>query len=296
MDELRNWRTAIALRPRGVPTATADVAQYARRVTTVVCVPQWQGSGSSHAPRLTAGARRTAGLVAADAGVTVPVLDADGERASGVRALDVLVENLRLTREVLAGIDDTVLTVGGDCGVELAPVAAVRARHGDRLTVLWIDAHPDVSTPQTLPSGAFHGMVLRTLLGDGPAVLVPGRPLAPEQVILAGVRSFEAGQRAYIEQAGIRCHGVDDLEQALDGVSGPVYVHVDLDVLDPTEFASTCYPEPEGVAVRRLIELLYRLDDDDIVGAGITEHAPSDGVDEPGEADVIRRLGAALGR
>jgi hypothetical protein len=65
--------------------------------------------------------------------------------------------------------------------------------------LLWIDANPDVSTPATLPSGSFHGMVLRTLL--------------------------------------------DDFERALEGLAGPVYLHVDLDVLDPSE--------PGGLAGRR---------------------------------------------
>jgi arginase len=263
-------------------------------MTTVLCVPQWQGSGSGQAPRLMVGARRTAELVPADARVMVPVLDADGEITAGVRALDVILENLRLTQDALAGIDDLVVTAGGDCGVELAPIAAARARHRDRLTVLWIDAHPDVSTPETLPSGSFHGMVLRALLGEGAAPLIPEEPLAPEQVTLAGVRSFEPGQREYIEEAGIRCHGVEDFDSALDALSGPVYVHVDLDVLDPTEFASTCYPEPDGVPLHRVIELLGRVDD--IVGASITEHAPPEGADEAGDAVVIRRLGTALRR
>ncbi|WP_291413037.1 arginase family protein [Actinophytocola sp.] len=257
-------------------------------------MPQWQGSGSSGAPRLVAGARRTAELIPADARVTVPVLDADGEMKAGVRALDVLLENLRLTHEALAGIDDVVITAGGDCGVDLAPIAAARKRHGDRLTVLWIDAHPDVYTPQTLPSGSFHGMVLRTLLGDGAAPLVPERPLAPEQVILAGLRTGDATEYEYIERAGLRTRGVEDLDRVLDGLTGPVYVHIDLDVLDPSEFGSTCYPVPDGVPSQRLVDLVSRLDN--VVGAAITEHAPSGGPGEVGESEVIRRLGAALGR
>ncbi|MEK8106121.1 arginase family protein [Micromonospora sp. M12] len=143
-------------------------------MTTVLCVPQWQGSASSKAPRLVAGARRAARLVPADAVVTVPVLETGGERADGIRALDVLVANQRLTQRALDGIDDDrVITVGGDCSVDIAPIAAARARYGDALRVLWIDAHPDVYSPQTLPSGAFHGMVVRALLGDGPAGLTP---------------------------------------------------------------------------------------------------------------------------
>ncbi|MBC6463904.1 hypothetical protein [Actinomadura alba] len=72
-------------------------------MTTVLCVPQWQGSGAEDAPRLVAGARRTAELIPADARVTVPVLEAGGEIDAGVRALDVLVENLRLTQKALTG-------------------------------------------------------------------------------------------------------------------------------------------------------------------------------------------------
>lgn len=260
-------------------------------MTTVLGVPQWQGSSAPQAPRLMDGARRTAELVAADATVLVPVPEADGEMAAGVRRLDVLLESLRLTREALAGIDDIVVTAGGDCGIELAPVAAARARYGKQLTVLWIDAHPDVSTPETLPSGSFHGMVLRTLLGDGPAPLTPDEPLTPDQVVLTGVRSFEAGQREYLADAGIRWHGVEDLEAALDGLGGPVYVHLDLDVLDPGEFTSVCYSEPDGPSVRRVVDLVSRVGD--VVGASLTEHAPGDDADD---GDVVRRLGAALRR
>jgi arginase len=262
-------------------------------MTTVLCVPQWQGSASRNASRLAAGARRTAELVGADTLVTVPVLETGAGKEDGIRALDVLLENLRLTGEALAGIDDVVITAGGDCGVDLAPVAAAGARHGEALTVLWFDAHPDCYTAHTLPSGAFHGMVARTLLGDGPASLTPEHLLNPDQVVLAGVRTGDATEYEYIEQNGIRTVGVGDLERVLDGLTGPVYVHIDLDVIDPTEFGSVCYPEPDGVPSQRLADLVSCLDN--VVGVGITEHAPADDPG-PGEAEVIRKLGAALRR
>lgn len=261
-------------------------------MTTLLCIPQWQGSGLGDSPRLSAGARRTAELIPADALVTVPVLDTGGKPDAGVRALDVLVENLRLTQEALADIDDAVITAGGDCGVDLAPITAARARHGDRLTVLWIDAHPDLYTPQTLRSGSFHGMVLRTLLGDGPAQLTPQQPLAPGQVIIAGERAGSAAEHEYIESAGIRRYGVEDFEEVLDELTGPVYVHIDVDVLEPTEFGSLGYPEPDGVSPQRLIDLVVRLDN--VIGAAITEHMPSGNARDADDSEVIRRLGAAL--
>ncbi|WP_157250797.1 arginase family protein [Nonomuraea typhae] len=261
-------------------------------MTTVLCVPQWQGSASGKAALLAPGAHRTAELVRAGTVVTVPVADGGTGIVDGVRARDALAANLKLTGEALAEIDDFVITVGGDCGVDIAPIAAARRRYGDRLTVLWIDAHPDVYGPGELTSGAFHGMVVRTLLGDGPALLTPAPTLTPEQVVLAGVRAGGAGERDYLRKTGLRVHGPDHLERAFDGLSGPVYVHVDLDVLEPAEFGSVCYPEPDGVRPSLLIDLISRLDD--VVGAAITEHAPAG--DHPGEAEIIRRLGAALRR
>ncbi|RJL27065.1 arginase family protein [Bailinhaonella thermotolerans] len=241
-----------------------------------------------------AGARTAAALVPASAVVTVPVLETGGGRTAGIRAYDALVENQRLTREALAGIGDLVITVGGDCAVDIAPIEAARARYGDALTVLWIDAHPDVHSPRTLPSGAFHGMVVRALLGDGPPGLTPERPLAPRQVIIAGERAGHATEHRYLAETGLRRHGVADLERAFDGLRGPVYVHIDLDVLDPAAFGSTCYPEPDGVRPELLAELVCGVDE--IVGAAITEHAPAGDEPDPREAEVIRGLAAALAR
>ncbi|MFI7067136.1 arginase family protein [Kribbella sp. NPDC050124] len=226
--------------------------------------------------------------------MTVPVLDTGGKPEAGVRGLDVLVENLRLTYDALADIDDLIITAGGDCAVDLAPIATARERYGDRLTVLWIDAHPDLYTPQTLRSGSFHGMVLRTLLGEGPAPLVPAHPLVPEQVIIAGERAGSASEHDYLQHAGIRRYGVKDLDRTLDGLTGPVYVHVDLDVLEPTQFSSLGYPEPDGVQVQQLIDLVSGVDN--LVGAAITEHMPTGGPSDSADAEVIARLAAALTR
>lgn len=262
-------------------------------MTTVLCVPQWQGSASDRAPLLAAGARRSAESLGADTVVTVPITEAGSQEITGgVRALDIVAANLALTGDALAAIDDFVITVGGDCGVDLAPIAAARGRYGDELTVLWIDAHPDVYGPGELPSGAFHGMVVRTLLGDGPARLTPASTLAHAQVVLAGVRACGKSERAYLHRTGLRVHGVDDLASAFEAIAGPTYVHIDLDVLDPGEFASVCYPEPNGVRPARLVELVAQLDN--VVGAAITEHAPAS--DNAAETELIRRIGAALRR
>ncbi|MFC9691141.1 arginase family protein [Kribbella sp. NPDC056951] len=257
-------------------------------MVTVLEVGQWQGSSSPKALGLVEGARWAGGFVPGER-VVVPVRGDGGVFGEGVKALDVLVENVGLVREALAVGDGPVVTVGGDCGVDLAPIAAARERYGDELTVLWLDAHPDVNRPETLPSGSFHGMVVATLLGDGAAALVPEHRLKPEQVILVGVRAYEPGEREYVESRGVRLYGVPELERAVDGISGPVYVHLDLDVLDPEHFDSVSYPVAGGVTPDRLVELLRAVGP--VVGGAITEYV---GTGDPKDAAVIRRLGAAL--
>lgn len=259
-------------------------------MTTVLCVPQCQGSAAKNAPLLLTGAQRTAEILRADTVVTVPVVNFDDDVEDGVRGLGTVAGNIRLVGDALAQIDDFVITAGGDCGVDVAPIAAARRRYGDRLTVLWIDAHPDVYGPGELASGSFHGMVVRTLLGDRAARLTPDPLLTPAQVVLAGIRAGDACEREYVRRTGLRVHAADELERAFEGLDGPTYVHIDLDVLDPGEFGSVGYPEPNGVRPARLAELISGLDD--VVGAAITEHAPAGA--NAAEDEVVRSLGAAL--
>lgn len=137
-------------------------------------------------------------------------------------------------------------------------------------------------------------MVVRALLGDGPAGLALEQPLTPRQIILGGERADEAPEHEYIAAVGLRRHGVADLECVFDNLDGPVYVHVDLDVLEPTVFGSTCYHYPGGVHPQHLVELIAQVGD--IVGAAITEHAPTSNEVSLTEAEVIRQIGTALAR
>ncbi len=261
---------------------------------TVLSVPQWQGSGAANARDLSAGARAAADLVGVPCGAAqleATITEGPGELRDDVRALDQLVANLAATKRALAAIDGPVVTVGGECSVDLGPLGAARQRYGDDLTVLWIDAHPDVYAPGELNSGSFHAMILRTLLGEGPADLVPRESLDPRQVRLAGRRVGGDSELAYLARTGLRSHGVDDFEQVLDGLTSPVYLHIDLDVLDPADFQSVGYSEPNGVSAQRLIALVREVPG--LIGAAICEYAPGP-TPVLTEENVIRELAAAF--
>ena len=273
---------------------------------TTLVIPQGQGSAAGHPRQLVSGAHHLATLLpTARQRVVDPPAAAGGEpdEADGVRHLAALTAFADATRAALRESgDDVVLAVGGDCGIELAPVAHAVARHGGDLAVIWFDAHPDLNTPETSPSGGFHGMVLRTLLGEGPRALLP-RPeatLLARQVVLAGVRALDPAEQRCIEAEGIPSVPVQALAAPQELVAtvaatgaSHVYIHIDLDVLDPRHFAGQSCPEPDGLHPGRLRETLRALTGRfTLAGAGITEHAPA-GADSDDRA--LRAIVEGLG-
>lgn len=269
---------------------------------TFVVVPQWQGSGSSRALRLRDGAEAIRGDLPSKGTVlvTVPLGVGDGQ-GSGVHGLTALQLVANETRSALGDIGDWAIVIGGDCGVELAAIPHALRRAKRRTAVLWLDAHPDLNTPKSSPSGAFHGMVLRTLLGEGLAALLPEIPLDPQTVVLAGTRALDEPEAAYVEAAGIRMLApadltVDALLEALAATGAEaVYVHLDLDVLDPGELAGLGFPEPFGLSAASLIELLRAVKQRfPLVGAAVTEFAPSSPDQAADDLPTILRIIGAL--
>jgi arginase len=244
---------------------------------TVLEVPQWQGSGVARARDLAKGAGLLAETVPAARRLVVDVPDGRAPLENGVEGLETLTGIAARARARLAEAgDDLVVTTGGDCGVELEPVAAVSARYGDSLAVVWFDAHGDLNTPEASPSHAFHGMVLRTLVGEGPEELLPARPLRPEQVVLAGGRVLDEAERDFVQRSGMRHVPPAEAADAVAETGATnVYVHIDLDVLDPGAFGSLSYPEPDGITPAELLAAVRALTDRfTLVGLGITEYQP----------------------
>lgn len=132
---------------------------------------------------------------------------------------------------------EAIVALGGDCFVDLAPIAWLSERYGDELAVLWIDAHPDVQGAADTASA--HAHVVALLLGEGDPALAATvrRPVDPRRILYVGL-----GETSATEAYFIRRHGI----ASLPGAAGPVLawlrrsgarkvaVHFDLDVLDPS--------------------------------------------------------------
>jgi len=143
------------------------------------------------------------------------------------------------------------------------------------LGLIWIDAHMDAHTPDTTPSGAWHGMPLAGLLGYGDpkmARLKRKEPiLLPEHLCLVGVRSFEAGEEELLRKLKVRIFYMDEVRRlgmkqtlaeairiATQG-TGAFGVSLDVDSVDPSEAPGTGSPEQEGIHEKDLLDSLTLL-------------------------------------
>lgn len=163
------------------------------------------------------------------------------------------------TLALAVDLPERPLVLGGCCCSHVGTVEGLVARY-EKLAVVWLDAHGDLNTPETSPSGNEWGMPLRMLLDSGAA--------EPERTALVGARSLDPPERRFL--SGSRLHtGPDAIERATADTDC-VYVALDLDVLDPAEI-TPFMPEPGGLSADEVERLLAALASRrTIVGAGLT--------------------------
>jgi arginase len=155
-----------------------------------------------------------------------------------------------MARAVARGRSDggrPVVVACGDCLTALGAVAGLQAA-GDDPAVVWFDAHGDVQTPETTSSGYLAGMALRLLTGYHPELIASRlglRPVPEDRIVLVGARDLDPPEVTYLDQAAIRRCQVTDLPVA-ELPDGPLYVHVDLDVIDGAQLPGVRYPTPGG--------------------------------------------------
>ena len=176
---------------------------------------------------------------------------------------------------------EKIVTIGGGCGVEIPIVSYLSGKHAD-LTVLWFDAHGDLNTPETSPSKHFHGMPLRFLAEKQPGEIGSRYDTVPcENIILIGARDLDPPEKEFIDKNSIKVisHDIDsaihDLGNGLNGK--PVYIHFDLDVLDPSCYRNVKCPVNNGLEIKDITRLLKKIAlKQNIVGMSILENLELD--------------------
>jgi arginase family enzyme len=193
-----------------------------------------------------------------------------------------VVEEETLDEQTLAvaiDLPERPLVLGGSCCAHMGAVEALAARSG-RIALVWFDAHGDLNTPETSPSGNAWGMPLRMLLDSG--------AVDAEDTILLGARNLDPPEREYVAAIGLRTD-LDELDAALEGTEG-AYVALDVDALEPGEI-QPFMPEPGGLSVTEVEEILGLVRERAaVLGAGFSGLAA-----EPDNVQPLTRLATALG-
>lgn len=229
---------------------------------------------------------RALGFDAVDAGnLPAPVAESVGEGDPRARFAESVAAVCRVLRASVGEALDrgaVPLILGGDHSLAAGSLAGLLDRRPNQ-RVLWLDAHGDLNTPATTPSGNVHGMPLAAALGQAPAIF-PGldwdrRHLAPDRIALVGVRSLDPGEREMIRRLGIRVFTIADVDRsgiydvvrrAIDYLGpgpGELHLSLDLDVVDPGHAPGVGTPVAGGMTVREAHLAMELIAQDHLLGS-----------------------------
>lgn len=217
-------------------------------------------------------------------GLDLPGLDLPGEGTVVTAALDAADPWDRLAQlygpvaDAVAGAGEgaggagarAVVVCSGDCATAIGTVAGLQ-RAGHDPAVVWFDGHGDVQTMETTESGYLGGMPLRVLVGYRPGAIVDTlglRAVAEDRVVLSDARDLDRAEAAYLAGSAVRVVPVGSVASVLP--DGPLYVHVDLDVVDPGELPGLRFPASGGPDLAAVFAAVgAAIDTGRVVGLGI---------------------------
>ncbi|WP_426381756.1 arginase [Mammaliicoccus lentus] len=202
--------------------------------------------------------------------VQSPVLDMKKYK-SEQKGLRNLEEVIAFSNNLYESVNETVekghfpLILGGDHSLSIGSIAGI-SKHYENLGVIWYDAHGDLNTLESSPSGNIHGMPLRALIGEGDEALtnIGGykNKVKPENVVLIGMRDLDEGEKKYIKEAGILTYTMADIDRLgmgqvisetieyLKDKTEGIHLSLDVDALDPVETPGTGTIVPGGATYR----------------------------------------------
>jgi arginase len=197
--------------------------------------------------------------------------------AAGIWArLAALYSAVGLAVRAAVAHEDCPVVMSGDCTTSLGTVAGLQ-RAGHDGAIVWLDAHGDVQTLETTTSGYLGGLPLRLLAGYRPELIANAiglHPVPERRIVLAGARDLDPPEVAYLASAPIRRREVADLA-AEDLPDGPLYVHIDLDVIDAAQVPGLRYPAsggPDSAQVAGALRMLLGTGRVAAVGIACTWH------------------------
>jgi arginase len=199
--------------------------------------------------------------------LTVPIREsADSEDASAkfLKIINGVCNDLALIVNDAVGAGGLPIVLGGDHSIAVGTLDGLTRARGEPPGLVWIDAHADINSPGSSPTGNVHGMPLYFALSKGFAVA--------EHTVQIGLRDVDASEKELLRQFGVKAFTMTDVDKlgmvhvmeqarAIAGIHGrPIHVSFDMDAIDPTEAPGTGTPVQGGLSYREahlVMEMLY---------------------------------------
>ena len=242
--------------------------------------PQWQGSGTGK--NIESGAKTILDYLDDPEFKNILLSDIiagkNDIQKHHINNYDAITEQLlRLKKEIESAKPDTIQTIGGDCGLEIVPVSYLNQKYPN-LGVIWFDAHADINRPCDSSSCNFHGMPLRTLLGEGEKNMTPllSSTINPSQIHYIGLRDIDIAEQERIDTGEIYAPKQIDVTNLIHTLKSKnishLYLHFDFDCLEPTDYDKTYYQVPNGIKIKDAELCITSLKESfSIVGSSVLE-------------------------
>ena len=283
--------------------------------TLRLLMPQWQG-GNNHAYYF--GAQLLAWLAPEANGPVEQVnvtFDENRqlENENGIVGRSEIIPQIQHSKELIEKHSpDSLVVLGGDCLVDLAPFAYLQEKYGDDLGILWVDAHPDIMTSEEFEHS--HASVLRALMGEGDSDLTNfvSTPIKTNKIMYAGVNNESEFEANFLKDRNMRVCRPEEIQSEITSIQKWVEeenikvlaIHLDLDVLSIANFGSLLFKNPnvpadayEGIAQGQItLEEVVKVinvasENTEVVGLGIAEHLPWDSLNLKNMLEKLPLLG-----
>ncbi len=245
-----------------------------------VYFPQWQGSGTG--TTIESGAKTILNYLNDSEFEHIPLSDIqagkNGVQKNHINNYDAITEQLaRFKKEINNNQPTSIQTIGGDCGLEIVPVSYLNQKYPN-LGIIWFDAHADINRPCDSPSCNFHGMPLRTLLGEGEEQMnhLLFSTINASQIHYIGLRDIDKAEKERIDLDDIYSPMKLNIPELIDTLKSKnvfhLYLHFDFDCLDPNDYDKTYYRVSNGLKIQESNACITALKDNFvIVGSSVLE-------------------------
>ncbi len=242
--------------------------------------PQWQGSGTGKS--IEVGAKAILDYLDDDEFISVPLSQKEagkkGETLHQINNYPSIFEQLQGLKQTLENENPKIIeTIGGACGLEIVPVSFLNKKYPN-LGVIWFDAHADINRPCDSASCNFHGMPLRTLLGEGEPRMdsLLSSKLKASQIHYVGLRDIDNAEQERIAKEAIYAPKTIDIPELVETLKKKnithLYLHFDFDCLDPSAYDKTYYRVPHGLSIEAATNCISTLKGQfKVVGSSVLE-------------------------